>query len=103
MSEQTQPDFSHMDFDDNLIDSLWRQIKAYLRKQGGVYTYDMVENNRLELDGYSEDYIRNRVLPAMRERLEEQQIIDTKQELGENNTGRLVWIPGTNWPEGENS
>ena len=72
MTGSTEPDFSHMDFSDELLESLWTQIKEHLRKQGRVYSYDLVKNDRLDLDGYSKDYIRNRVLTAMRERLEDQ-------------------------------
>lgn len=95
MAETPTPDWSHMDFSDDLIEELWEQIHSMLLEQGRVYTYDMVKNDRLDFGGYSEDYIRNRVLPAMRERLEEQNIIQTEQELGERNTGRNVWrLPG---------
>ena len=63
-----------------------------LHEQGRVYSYDLVENGRIDYGDYSKDYIRNRVLPAMREQLEQQDIIQTEQEIGENNTGRLVWV-----------
>ena len=91
------PDFEDVaDIDAQLLQDLWTDIKTLLQEHDIVYN-ERIATELLDAEEYgrAESYLRKRVIPALRNCLEEAGVIIVEDEITDEGEARRLWrLPG---------
>ena len=92
-NDNNTPDFSDLGYSAQGLHQIWDDVKPLLREHGGLCSDDIHAKLDAGKYGYHKKSIRHGILPRMREALDNQGFISTKEQAGEHEKiVKKLWI-----------